>query len=99
VLPPCRLVEPGVFVPVRCRPHGAGQYNVDVFAARPDVVTTSACIGSIGRWGFKSGPRRKRGFRYVRENAIAPVSRSTGRKRRLLTVIDDFAREYIRTMA
>jgi hypothetical protein len=60
VLPTRRLVEPGVFVLVaHCRPHGAGQYNVDVFAARPDVVGCEPqprALGRSGAGGFKSGP-------------------------------------------
>jgi len=59
--------------------------------------------------GLQLRPRRKRGVRYVRGNAIAPVSRpnerwsldfvhdvlSNGRKFRALTIVDDFTRESI----
>jgi len=59
--------------------------------------------------GLQLRARRKRGVRYVRGNAVAPVTRpnerwsldfvhdtlSTGRKFRALTIIDDFTRESI----
>lgn len=59
--------------------------------------------------GLKLRPRRKRGVRYVRGNAIPPVTRPnerwsvdfvhdrllTGRKFRCLTIVDDFTRECI----
>ncbi|MDB5072637.1 MAG: family transposase [Candidatus Eremiobacteraeota bacterium] len=59
--------------------------------------------------GLELRPRRKRGVRYVRGNAITAVSRpnerwsldfvhdllSTGRKFRTLTIVDDFTRESI----
>jgi putative transposase len=59
--------------------------------------------------GLQLHARRKRGVRYVRGNAVAPVTRpnerwsidfvhdalSTGRKYRALTIIDDFTRESI----
>lgn len=59
--------------------------------------------------GLQLRARRKRGVRYVRGNAVAPVAApnerwsidfvhdvlATGRKYRLLTMIDDFTRECI----
>jgi putative transposase len=59
--------------------------------------------------GLQLRSRRKRGVRYVRGNAVVPVTRpnerwsldfvhdslSTGRKFRMLTIIDDFTRESI----
>ena len=59
--------------------------------------------------GLKLRAKRKRGVRYVRGNAIAPVTRPnerwsldfvhdrllTGRKFRCLTIVDDFTRECI----
>lgn len=59
--------------------------------------------------GLELRPRRKRGVRYVRGNAVSAVSRpnerwsldfvhdllSTGRKFRTLTIVDDFTRESI----
>ncbi len=59
--------------------------------------------------GLQLRARRKRGVRYVRGNAVAPVSRpnerwsldfvhdllGNGRKFRTLTIVDDFTRESI----
>jgi putative transposase len=59
--------------------------------------------------GLQLRPRRKRGVRYVRGNALPPVTRrnerwsidfvhdrlSTGRRFRCLTIVDDFTRECI----
>lgn len=59
--------------------------------------------------GLKLRPRRKRGVRYIRGNAISPVTKPnerwsvdfvhdrllTGRKFRCLTIVDDFTRECI----
>ncbi len=59
--------------------------------------------------GLQLRPRRKRGVRYIRGNAVQPVTRPnerwsidfvhdrllTGRKFRCLTIVDDFTRECI----
>jgi putative transposase len=87
-----------------------GYYRLTIMLWREGFAVNHKRVHRIYRaHGLQLRPRRKRGVRYVRGNAIAPVSRpnerwsldfvhdvlSNGRKFRALTIVDDFTRESI----
>jgi putative transposase len=87
-----------------------GYRRLGLMLRREGIVVNHKRVHRIYRQlGLQLRPRRKRGVRYVRGNAIVPATRpnerwsidfvhdrlSTGRKFRCLTIVDDFTRECI----
>lgn len=87
-----------------------GYRRLTIMLRREGMVVNHKRVHRIYRkLGLQLRPRRKRGVRYVRGNAVPPVSRanerwsvdfvhdrlSNGRKFRALTIVDDFSRECI----
>lgn len=87
-----------------------GYRRLTIMLRREGFVVNHKRVHRIYRaHGLQLRPRRKRGVRYIRGNAVTSVSRanerwsldfvhdtlSIGRKFRLLTIVDDFTRECI----
>lgn len=87
-----------------------GYRRLTIMLRREGFVVNHKRVHRIYRnHGLQLRPRRKRGVRYIRGNAVSPVSfanerwsldfvhdvLSNGRKFRLLTIVDDFTRECI----
>lgn len=87
-----------------------GYRRLTIMLRREGFVVNHKRVHRIYRnHGLQLRPRRKRGVRYVRGNAVPAVTRpnerwsldfvhdalSTGRRFRLLTIVDDFTRECI----
>lgn len=87
-----------------------GYRRLTLMLRREGIVANHKRVHRIYRkLGLQLRPRRKRGVRYVRGNAIPPVTRpnerwsldfvhdrlSTGRKFRILAIMDDFSRECV----
>jgi putative transposase len=87
-----------------------GYRRIGLMLRRDGIVANHKRVHRIYRdLGLQLRPRRKRGARYVRGNAVPPVTQpnerwsldfvhdrlSTGRKFRCLTIVDDFTRECI----
>jgi len=87
-----------------------GYRRIGLMLRRDGIVANHKRVHRIYRdLGLQLRPRRKRGVRYVRGNAVPPVTQpnerwsldfvhdrlSTGRKFRCLTIVDDFTRECI----
>lgn len=87
-----------------------GYRRLALMLRREGIIVNHKRVHRIYRkLGLQLRPRRKRGVRYVRGNAVPPVDHSnerwsvdfvhdrlsTGRKFRMLTIVDDFSRECI----
>jgi len=87
-----------------------GYRRIGLMLRRVGLIVNHKRVHRIYRkLGLQLRPRRKRGVRYIRGNAISPVTRPnerwsidfvhdrllTGRKFRCLTIVDDFTRECI----
>lgn len=87
-----------------------GYRRLTLMLRREGIIANHKRVHRIYRkLGLQLRPRRKRGVRYVRGNAVPPATRpnerwsldfvhdrlSTGRKFRMLAIVDDFSRECI----
>ena len=87
-----------------------GYRRLTLMLRREGIVANHKRVHRVYRTlGLQLRPRRKRGVRYVRGNAVPVVTRpnerwsidfvhdrlSTGRKFRMLTIVDDFSRECV----